>query len=220
MKRLLFLLLTGLFAQLIVSCYPEGANNTDEMDVAITSYDKSADFSSYSTFSMPDSIVYFTQKSESITGDHQFDKSILKLVADNFTQMGYTKIAGSATDKPDFLVTVSAITNVNYYYSSSNWYNYWGWYPGWDWYGWNWPNNSFSPYYPWYPVVYSYRTGSVIIEMFDTKNVVPTTAKLPVLWTGIADGLLSGSDAFILSRVEAELNQCFVQSPYLKQTNK
>ena len=36
MKRLLILLLTGLFAQLVVSCYPEGADNIEDYDVAIT----------------------------------------------------------------------------------------------------------------------------------------------------------------------------------------
>ena len=51
MKRLLILLLTGLFAQLVVSCYPEGADNIDDYDVAITNYDKSADFSAFTTFS-------------------------------------------------------------------------------------------------------------------------------------------------------------------------
>ena len=39
MKRLLILLLTGLFAQLVVSCYPEGADNSDEYDVAFRNYD-------------------------------------------------------------------------------------------------------------------------------------------------------------------------------------
>lgn len=43
MRRLLFLLLTGLFAQLLVSCYPEGADNTEDYDVAMTSYDRDKD---------------------------------------------------------------------------------------------------------------------------------------------------------------------------------
>ena len=54
MKRLLILLLTGLFAQLVVSCYPEGADNIEDYDVAITNYDKGADFSAFTTFSIPE----------------------------------------------------------------------------------------------------------------------------------------------------------------------
>ena len=33
MKRLLILLLTGLFAQLVVSCYPEGADNIEDLSL-------------------------------------------------------------------------------------------------------------------------------------------------------------------------------------------
>ena len=50
MKRLLFLSFIGLFAQFLVSCYPGGADNVEEMDVAITNYDKNADFTKYTTF--------------------------------------------------------------------------------------------------------------------------------------------------------------------------
>ena len=57
MKRLLILLLTGLFAQLVVSCYPEGADNIEDYDVAITNYDKGADISAFTTFSIPDTVV-------------------------------------------------------------------------------------------------------------------------------------------------------------------
>ena len=53
MKRLLILLLTGLFAQFMVSCYPEGADNVQDYDVAITNYDKGADFQAFTTFSIP-----------------------------------------------------------------------------------------------------------------------------------------------------------------------
>ena len=82
MKRLLFLSFIGLFAQFLVSCYPGGADNVEEMDVAITNYDKNADFTKYTTFSLPDTIVYFVAKGE--TPNHEFDAQILQLVKDNF----------------------------------------------------------------------------------------------------------------------------------------
>lgn len=215
MKRLLFLLLTGLFAQLVVSCYPEGADNVDELDVAITNYDKSADFSTYTNFTMPDSIVYFSDGKAS-TVDHQYDETILNLVSSNFEKAGYTWDKTTDSINPaSFIVLVSSVSNVNYSYFVDNWYNNWNWY--WNGFGPNWGwNNGFSPYYPWYPVsVHSYRTGSVVIEMVDTK--LRQDNKINVLWTGISDGLLQGSKASILSRTTKELNQCFAQSPYLKK---
>lgn len=206
-----------MFAQLLVSCYPEGADNTEDYDVAMTSYDRDKDaayFAGLKTFSMPDSIVYFVSKNDEIMGNHQFDQAILTLVASKFEALGYQRIVGSETDKPDFFVTVSAFSNVNYYFIGNNWYDYWGWYPGWNWYGWDWP--YFRPYYPWGPVnVFSYRSGSIVIDMLDPSNVNESSNQVPVLWSGIADGIIAGSASSIQQRAEKQINQCFAQSPYL-----
>lgn len=209
MKRLLFFLLAGLFALLVVSCYPEGADNVEDYDVAMTNYDKSADFSTFTTFSMPDSIVYFSND-KNTTIDHQFDAAILKVVNDNFTKLGYQEVENpTETNMPSFVVMVSGFSNVNYAYFVDNWYNNWNWY----WNGW-WPGWGYDPYYPWYPVgVYSYQSGSIAVEMVSTTP--RSDNKMNVVWTGIADGLLQGSNASIQSRITKEINQCFTQSPYL-----
>ena len=165
MKRLLILLLTGLFAQLVVSCYPEGADNIEDYDVAITNYDKGADFSAFTTFSIPDTVVYFANDNSAGKPSHEFDDAVIKAVTDNFVAMGYEKVADPtattpAEDLPSFIVTVSAFSNVNYAYFVDNWYNNWNWYWG------GWWGGPFNPYYPWYPVsVYSYRTGSVVVDL-------------------------------------------------------
>lgn len=130
MKRLLILLLTGLFAQLVVSCYPEGADNIEDYDVAITNYDKGADFSAFTTFSIPDTVVYFANDNSAGKPSHEFDDAVIKAVTDNFVAMGYEKVADPtattpAEDLPSFIVTVSAFSNVNYAYFVDNWYNNW-----------------------------------------------------------------------------------------------
>ena len=137
MKRLLILLLTGLFAQLVVSCYPEGADNIEDYDVAITNYDKGADFSAFTTFSIPDTVVYFANDNSAGKPSHEFDDAVIKAVTDNFVAMGYEKVADPtattpAEDLPSFIVTVSAFSNVNYAYFVDNWYNNWTW----SWGGW------------------------------------------------------------------------------------
>lgn len=206
MKRLLILLLTGLFAQFMVSCYPEGADNVEDYDVAITNYDKSADFAAFSTFSIPDTIVYFSNDKETSI-NHQFDEAIVTLVTENFTQRGYTKVDDPET--ASFIVTISAFSNVNYAYYIDNWYNNWNWY-------WGWWGGSFNPYYPWYPVsIYAYRTGSVVIDMISTDERADD--KVTVVWSGIADGLLQGSNNSIRNRVTTQINQCFIQSAYLRK---
>lgn len=206
MKRLLILLLTGLFAQFLVSCYPEGADKIQDYDVAMTNYDKSADFGTFTTFSIADTIVYFSND-KGTTLSHQFDQQIVDLVTANFEKRGYELV--DTTENPSFVVTISAFSNINYAYYVDNWYNNWSWY-------WGWWGGPFNPYYSWYPVsVYSYRTGSVAIDMISTA--ARSDGKANVVWTGIADGLLQGSNSFILSRLDKQINQCFTQSPYLKK---
>ena len=206
MKRLLILLLTGLFAQFMVSCYPEGADKIQDYDVAMTNYDKSADFGAFTTFSIADTIVYFSNDN-GVTLSHQFDQRIVDLVTANFEKRGYELV--DTTENPSFVVTISAFANINYAYYIDNWYNNWSWY-------WGWWGGPFNPYYSWYPVsVYSYRTGSVAIDMISTA--ARADGKVNVVWTGIADGLLQGSNSFILNRLDKQINQCFTQSPYLRK---
>lgn len=209
MKRLLILLLTGLFAQFMVSCYPEGADKIQDYDVAMTNYDKSADFGAFTTFSIADTIVYFSNDKDA-TLSHQFDQQIVDLVTKNLEDRGYVVV--DTTENPSFVITISAFSNVNYAYYVDNWYNNWSWY-------WGWWGGPFNPYYPWYPVsVYSYRTGSVAIDMISTA--ARADGKANVVWTGIADGLLQGSSSFILNRLDKQINQCFTQSPYLRSTTQ
>ncbi len=201
------LMLTVSLALFMSSCYPEGADTVEDYDVAITNYDKGADFSSFSTFAIPDTIVYFANDKNAKL-DHQFDEQIIQVVTDNFIKRGYTKVENPET--ASFIVTVSAFSNVNYSYYIDNWYNNWNWYWGW------WPGGAFNPYYPWYPVsVYAYQSGSVVIDMISTT--ARSDNKVNVIWSGIADGLLQGTQQSIINRVNTQLNQCFIQSPYLKK---
>ena len=201
------LMLTVSLALFMSSCYPEGADTVEDYDVAITNYDKGADFSSFSTFAIPDTIVYFANDKNAKL-DHQFDEQIIQVVTDNFIKRGYTKVENPET--ASFIVTVSAFSNVNYSYYIDNWYNNWNWYWGW------WPGGAFNPYYPWYPVsVYAYQSGSVVIDMISTT--ARSDNKVNVIWSGIADGLLQGTQQSIINRVNTQLNQYFIQSPYLKK---
>ena len=196
------LMLTVSLALFMSSCYPEGADTVEDYDVAITNYDKGADFSSFSTFAIPDTIVYFANDKNAKL-DHQFDEQIIQVVTDNFIKRGYTKVENPET--ASFIVTVSAFSNINYSYYIDNWYNNWNWYWGW------WPGGAFNPYYPWYPVsVYAYQSGSVVIDMISTT--ARSDNKVNVIWSGIADGLLQGTQQSIINRVNTQLNQCFVQS--------
>ncbi len=77
-------------------------------------------------------------------------------------------------------------------------------------------SNYWGPYYPWSPVsLFSYRSGSIVIDMLDPSNVAEASNKIPVIWSGIVDGVIAGSQNSILQRADKQIKQCFVQSPYL-----
>lgn len=222
MKRLLFLLLFGLTAQFLVSCYPEDANSVDDYNVAMTNYDKQFDFKTLSTFAMPDTVAIIVDGKAGEIKDFN-DQQILDKVKANFEALGYTYVpnatpTANATPQttngtPSFLVTVSAVSVRNFTYYYDNWYNSWS-------YWWNsyWPGFDFyPPYYSWYPtsIVYSYQSGSIVIEMVSTT--AREDKKLNVYWTGIADGILTGDTAYDQTQLQNGIDQCFLQSPYLKK---
>ena len=52
--------------------------------------------------------------------------------------------------------------------------------------------------------------------MLDAKKADKETKR--VLWTGMVDGILAGNQNYLAERLEKNINQCFIQSPYLKTT--
>ena len=212
-----YLILASLvLASTMQACYPEGPEYTSDMDIAMTTYDKSVDFSKFSTYSMPDTIVYFDNDSKTALAG-KMDTAILNLIEQEFKSLGYTKIAPTKSSQPSFVVTVSAYSQDNFGYYANNWYDYWGWY-------WNslWPGYTFSPFYDWDPYgygYYAYKDGAIIIDMIDNLKFSAgegtKSRTLNIVWKGVVNGVISGSQEQLQQRITAEIVQCFEQSPYL-----
>lgn len=89
----------------------------------------------------------------------------------------------------------------------SPWYNsdYWGpyyWGGGWN----NW-------YYP-FPIVYSYNTGSLLIDMID-KNAAPTSKGMPIIWNAYISSIVNPNSNFNTTQLINGVIQAFDQSTYL-----
>ena len=210
------ILATLLLAASMQSCYPEGPEYTSDMDIAMTTYDTSANFSNYSTYALPDTVIYFDNNSKAVLGA-KFDSLILRLIEEEFNALGYTKVTPSETTSPATVVTVSAYSQDNYGYYANNWYDYWGWY-----WGSLWPGYTFSPFYDWDPYgygYYAYKDGAIVIDMIDNtkfyKGEGSKSRSLNILWKGVVNGIISGSSAQLEARIANEIEQCFNQSPYL-----
>lgn len=218
MKRLWNYGLCVLATFCLVSCYPDDAEYIDELDIALTHYDEKTDFTNYKTFTIPDSIVFIKYNGDSVRIDRNFDEQILSLVRKKLENYNYIYIASeniTATNKPDVVITITACSTPYVYWDYGySWYDMWSWYPFWGDFGWG---PGYMPWYSWYGAsAYSYENGTLAIEMLDTKTQTDDSKRIPVLWTGVVEGILSGSPAYIGSRLEKNIDQCFKQSPYLK----
>jgi len=214
--KLIIALMAFSLAGLLSGCYPDKVDFVDEYDLAGTMYDEKVDFSSFTTFHVIDTVMHVTGDDEDDSNlDREHDEEILELIRQNMRDKGYTEMTSpDSLNRPDLELLVNAMTS-DYYSYYSYWYSYWGYYGGW---GWWYPGGGY-PGYPWYPgggYYYSYSTGTLAIEMLDTKAEVGEEDDRPgVVWLGLVDGLLTSSSS--ATRLEKQINQVFTQSPYLQK---
>ena len=174
--------------------------------VVSTSLDKTANFTSYKTYHIADTIKYIggVGNDSIIIGDKA--KPLIDAVKSNMAARGYTFVARNAS--PDLGLTLTAIKDINVVISGyPGWWD--PWWGGCYWYYWCYPY-----YYPW-STVYTYTTGTVMLNMYDLKNA-NANRQLKGIWniTGLGALGVSGISNSQLG-VDA-LNQGFAQSPYVQ----
>lgn len=208
--------LVVLFAGLVLtisSCYPEGPFTNERFDITLTLFDEAADFGTYKTYALADSVVNLGGSSSS----SETSAEILALVRQNMSDLGYVEEPNPQDNQADLVVLVSKTTDEVFgaYAVYPNWWDYWGWYPYWGSYpylygpGWN-------PFYSWGggAVLYNYTTGTLFIEILDPDRTMEGTQQIPVIWAAGINGLLEGSD--LATRIPNSINLAFDQSPYLR----
>ncbi len=182
--------------------------NLDDLSykfVVATNADKEADFNTYNTYFVSDTIRYLSNTSNDtilIGGDAQ---QLIDAIKSNMADLGYTFANKNANPDVGLNVMVVKDLNINTIVYPDWW---WDWYYPWYWYDWYYP-----PYYPW-SYTYAYTTGTVYISMVDLKNA-PSTKKLRVVWDALMGGALGTQAQNIAEGVDA-IDQAFKQSDYLK----
>lgn len=181
----------------MTGCYPGGTEYYEDTDVVYTNYDNQFDFTSGSTYAIPDKIVNIT--GDLITGEEPkfvkepFNTQLLQRIEDNMMSLGWSKTEDPA--EADLVLFPAVWSNTTIYY----FYDYWCWY--YPYYcGWGWG----------YPSVTSYTTGTLLMTLVaDGEDYISPD----IVWTAAANGLLSGS--YNISRANRAIDQAFTQSPYL-----
>ncbi|MDH4057178.1 MAG: DUF4136 domain-containing protein [Cyclobacteriaceae bacterium] len=201
MKSVISKIFTGLTVAMLASCYPAGPEYVADIDAVLTTFEKTYDFSTKSTYAMPDQIVVDAEKDlgGSWVPEYMnpiFADPILAQIEQNMTDNGWERV--DIDEDPDVVLTPAAIKSTTYFYSY--WYDWWyGGYWGW--------------YYPPYYTVSSYTTGSMIMVISSSPENSPINQGQAV-WIGVANGLVTGS--YDINRVKKGIDQAFTQSPYLK----
>ena len=187
---------------LLMGCYPDQPEFVEEYDVVYTNYSPDFNFSNSYTFSLPDAVLKLDDNRDPDAPpefiDAKFGDIILANIRQNLTSKGWTEVDEAAD--PQIVILPSAFdTQFLYFYNPG----YWCWYyPCW---GWGYP--GYSPGY-----VTGYQTGTVLMQMTDPNGV--ENEVVPVIWTGTFNGLLQGSDANIIGRIDRNLDQAFSQPPF------
>lgn len=194
----------------LLSCYPGSIEDLAELDTVVTIYDDSFNFGQQQTYSMPDSVFHLCEvlpdpPSDCIDLSRTHDQLVLDTVVQNMADLSYTRVSDDTSlAPPDVRLVVTALGS-----ETTGWYVWYPWNPWYPGYGW------------WYPPVVepvSYETGSLIITMVRTDEMIENGDQdgIPVIWTGALNGALGGSTVSQANRLTNGINQAYAQSPYLR----
>ncbi|MCO5234684.1 MAG: DUF4136 domain-containing protein [Chitinophagaceae bacterium] len=183
----------------------------EESRIYITNYDSAADFGSFHTYSISDSVAVIRNGNLEKHTLTETDAAFIQAVNDNMQQRGFQRV--EKDQNPDLGINISSVfnnqTGIISYPSYWGYYNsfydpyYWG-YGGYDYY---FPFVSYG--------VYQIREGALSIDMVNLRDVGKDN-KIEGVW----NGLIRGEGIFDASTAASQVTALFDQSPYLKRSNQ
>ena len=203
--------LLTLVISFLSSCnlYPDDDARVDEFDAVITYNDITADFGTFKTYAIVDSVREIDPDGPGNVVRNS--DLIIDLINQNMQSRGYVLVPNP--NDADLGINAGAITVSNIVISGGGYPGYWWGYPGDYWgypgYGWG---------YPYYPVyVTEYEVGTLVFSLIDLKNIDPNQdMTLAIPWASIIRGVTGITDnADIRNRLKIDINIAFEQSPYL-----
>ncbi|WP_121353475.1 DUF4136 domain-containing protein [Flavisolibacter nicotianae] len=209
MKRMIaWIPLTVAALVTVSSCTKDPIKNLsdEESRLYITNRDSSANFASYKTYSIADSVAVI--ENNSFSGDQATaaDQQALAAVRAALESRGYVRVGRNQS--PDLGVNVSRLYNTTTNVVDLN--NYWNDYGGYyDPYYWGYGGYGYG-----YPSAYGLVQSTeamLSVDILDLKNA-PVSRTIRVIW----NGLIRGSGVFGSDAMTSGIQALFAQSPYLK----
>lgn len=190
---------------MFISCItpPDYEDLSSEFIVA-TNRDKAADFTSYSTYYVSDTIVNLGGSGNDTIWHDDDAAQIVARIKQHMQERGYTYV--QRHQSPDLAMSVGVVKVLNVDYYPGWWSGYPGWFPFYY--------DYYPYYYPW-STVYAYNTGTMIIDTYDAKNA-EAKGQFRAVWGTASFGALDDSGNGNITRAENSIDQAFEQSPYVK----
>lgn len=176
----------------------------------VTNYDPEADFGSFETYYLPDSVLYIGSDDRAVYLDSVQAAPILDAFRRNMERCGYVPASDKATADLGLQVTYMAdtyrfVTFIDLPYWWGGFTGYWSPFYWGSWGYW---------YYP-YPVSYTVSTGALLADLINLQAKQGEHRPLPVVWQTFLTGLRYNRSDINLMLAARGIDQSFAQSTYL-----
>lgn len=193
----------------LTGCRKDPLNNltSEESRVYITNRDASAQFSSYSTYSLVDSIAVISASGQSKQRTSA-DADLLNTIETEMNKRGYRRV--ERTENPDLGLSVSKI-DVSITSIVPDYYpGYWSMYDAyWDPFYWGY--GGYNYFFPTFYNVFNTQVSSISIDMIDLENAATSNNQLKVIW----NAQLEGDNILAPAAARLAVVSAFDQSAYL-----
>jgi hypothetical protein len=210
MKRVMYFMSAALMLTVsLSSCSKDPLKDMTEEEsrIYVTNRADSVDFTTYSTFSIADSVAVISNSGANERALTDYDKKLIADVSAALVAKGYKLVPRAS--KPDLAVNLTRIDNTYsaVYYDPGYWSGIGGYYDPYYWgYG------GYGYYWPTYYQVYQ-KERAVSFDFVDLKN--PKNNQLVAVW----NAMLRGSGVWNISNVDSMVTAVFAQSTYLKASS-
>lgn len=208
------ILLISAALMLLAACHKEPyPQDGDNQYLVYTSPGKDVNFTQFQTFDIADSLLVIGQSDKPMYSQSNNALALIQAFRTNMEKRGfiYTPSNPDADLGIQLTYVIKTERYVQYYDDPYWWLDYPGYWPSGYWGNWT------GFYYP-RPVTYTYTTNALLTDIVNLTGEEEAGKPLEILWTSYIGGPAGASLQGDIKRMEAAIDQAFVQSAYLTRT--
>lgn len=208
------ILLISAAVMLLAACHKEPyPQDGDNQYLVYTSPGKDVNFTRFQTFDIADSLLVIGQSDKPMYSQSNNALALIQAFRTNMEKRGfiYTPSDPDADLGIQLTYVIKTERYVQYYDDPYWWLDYPGYWPSGYWGNWT------GFYYP-RPVTYTYTTNALLTDIVNLTGEEEAGKPLEILWTSYIGGPAGTSLQGDIKRMEAAIDQAFVQSAYLTRT--